>query len=89
MKNLLRYLISLGLLASIILVKADLRTHQSEPWATNQLLEPSVLASTINSKKATQPYTFCIGPGAIIPHSIDMGPAKEKENLNPFPKDFN
>ena len=54
-----------------------------ENWTANQLMEPSVLAATINSNKDL-PVIYNVGPGAIIPHSIDLGMADEKENLERF-----
>ncbi len=56
----------------------------SEPWTSSQLLAPADLAKTINDPKAKQPLIFSVGPGALIKGSIDMGPAKDKENLNKF-----
>ena len=53
-----------------------------EPWTSTQLMVPADLARIINDPKAEQPVIFCIGPGAIIKGSIDIGPAKEKENLS-------
>jgi thiosulfate/3-mercaptopyruvate sulfurtransferase len=53
----------------------------SEPWKENQLLAPEELADLINNPKAKKPFIFCVGPGALIKGSLDMGPAKEKENL--------
>ncbi len=41
-------------------------------WTAEQLLEPAVLARDIQNKKNT--YTIInIGPGAIIPGSVDVG----------------
>ena len=57
-------------------------TGIDEPWASAQLLAPADLAKVINDPKAKQPIIFSIGPGAIIKGSIDIGPAKEKGNLN-------
>jgi len=67
-----------------------------EPWKNNQLMEPSDLADMLNHPEAPQPIIFCIGPQAIIPNSIDIGPTGNKENLQKFryqleelPKDAN
>lgn len=82
--------------ALILLVSGFQRGPIAEPWSSSQLLAPSDLANTINDPKAKQPIVFSVGPGALIRGSIDMGPAKEKENLNKFklalgklPKDAN
>jgi|SRR6267142_3352394 len=58
---------------------AQLRNQ--EPWTENQLLEPLNLAAVINTPNAKQPTLISIGPGALIRGSIDIGPAKEKANL--------
>jgi|SRR5450432_2682472 thiosulfate/3-mercaptopyruvate sulfurtransferase len=55
-----------------------------EPWTASQLLAPADLAAVINNPKAKQPIIICVGPGALIRGSLDMGPAKEKENLEKF-----
>jgi hypothetical protein len=49
-------------------------------WTTDQLVEPSELAATLKSNKEI-PVIFSIGPGAIIPHSKDIGMIKEEELL--------
>ena len=55
-----------------------------EPWTPGQLVNPADLASVINDPKARKPLIFCVGPGALILGSIDIGPGKEKENLEKF-----
>lgn len=55
-----------------------------EPWSSAQLLPPADLARIINDQKAKQPLIYSIGPGALINGSIDIGPVKEKENLDKF-----
>jgi thiosulfate/3-mercaptopyruvate sulfurtransferase len=62
------------------------QTTNTEPWTANQLMPPAELAKVINDKNAQQPIVFSIGPGAIIKGSIDIGPAKEKENLTKLKK---
>ena len=54
---------------------------QKEPWTQAQLLAPADLAKTINNPGAPQPIIFCIGPQAVIPGSIDIGPTVDKANL--------
>jgi thiosulfate/3-mercaptopyruvate sulfurtransferase len=56
-------------------------TLHTEPWTASQLLAPADLAATISDPKAKKPVIICVGPGALIKGSLDMGPAKEKENL--------
>jgi thiosulfate/3-mercaptopyruvate sulfurtransferase len=52
-----------------------------EPWTDKQLMAPADLAATINDPAAKKPVIICVGPGALISGSLDMGPAKENENL--------
>ena len=52
-------------------------------WTNDQLLQPSELAATIKDNKEI-PVIFSIGPGAVIPHSKDMGMIKEEENMKKF-----
>ena len=54
---------------------------EDEPWKTAQLLAPSDLAQMMSDQNQKQPLVFCVGPGAIIKGSIDMGPAKDSANL--------
>lgn len=76
----LAHLLFSCLLALAISLSSFGQNNSKEPWAESQLIPASELANVINSGKA-QPILFSIGPGAIIKGSIDIGPAKEKENL--------
>jgi thiosulfate/3-mercaptopyruvate sulfurtransferase len=68
----------------------------AEPWKDSQLITPADLAAAINNPNAKKPIIVCVGPGALIKGSVDMGPSKEKENLEKLkqylgglPKDAN
>lgn len=50
-------------------------------WTSDQLMEPQQLAKLITENKKV-PVIIHVGPGALIPHSIDARPAEEKENLD-------
>lgn len=54
-----------------------------ENWTKSQLIEPSTLAASLNSNKEL-PLIFSIGPGALIPHSIDIGMVKDEQNMTKF-----
>ena len=54
-----------------------------DPWKPDQLLSPADLAATFNNND-TLPVIFSIGPSAYIKGSINIGNAKEKENLEKF-----
>jgi hypothetical protein len=56
-------------------------------WTNDQLLQPSDLAATLKDNKEI-PLIFSIGPGAIIPHSKDMGMIKEAENMEKFKQEL-
>jgi rhodanese-related sulfurtransferase len=58
-----------------------------ENWTNKQLIEPGNLADKITSNKEL-PVIFSVGPGAIIPHSIDIGMGKEKENMDKLKKEL-
>lgn len=52
-------------------------------WTSDQLVEPSELSATITANKNI-PVIFSVGPGAIIPHSKDIGMVKDAENMKKF-----
>ena len=52
-------------------------------WTTDQLIEPSALSAMIKSDKEI-PVIFSIGPGAVVPHSNDIGMINESENMKKF-----
>lgn len=68
---------------------------KTDPWTQNQLMPPAELAKIINEGKE-HPMVFSIGFDAVIKGSIDIGAAKERDNLKKFkqqlsklPKDAN
>lgn len=69
------------LFAATIAFSSFKQTTGDEPWTAGQLMAPADLARIINDPKAKQPVVFSMGPQAVIKNSIDIGPAKEKENL--------
>lgn len=71
------------LFAFIALAFQQCRAQQAENWTKEELIEPAVLAQAIESNKDI-PIIYCVGPGAVIPHSIDIGMTNEKENLQKF-----
>ena len=52
-------------------------------WTSKELTKPSDLAATLKANKDV-PVIFSVGPGAIIPRSIDIGMAKDEKNLAKF-----
>ena len=53
-----------------------------ELWTEKQLMNPAELAKIIADSSAKKPYIFSVGPGGGIPFSVEMGDAKEQENLD-------
>jgi len=52
-------------------------------WTSDQLLQPSELAAALKDNKEIA-VIFSIGPGAVVPHSKDIGMIKEEENMKKF-----
>ena len=74
----LKYLL-IFLFAAVAIL--SFRSQSPEPWTKDQLLEPAELARIIRDSTARQPILICVGPGALIQHSIDAGPARDQANL--------
>ena len=62
-------------------------------WTTDQLMEPEELVKAIKDVK-NMPVIISVGPGAIIPHSLDLGMLNDsagvirlKKALREIPKD--
>lgn len=54
-------------------------------WTPEQLMQPSVLAQTIKDKKDI-PLIYCVGPGAVITGSVNIGPGQVADNIARFKK---
>ena len=50
-------------------------------WTADHVMQPSELAQRLNDSSAALPLIISVGPGALIPHSIVIGPVQEEENL--------
>ena len=75
---------AIKILGFLLLFIGEKATAQNKiNWTNDDLLEPSDLSATIKSNKNV-PVIFSIGPGAIIPHSKDIGMIKETENMQKF-----
>lgn len=57
--------------------------QKPENWSAEQLMEPSLLAKNLASNN-NLPVIISVGPGAIIPHSIDIGMTNDAANLQKF-----
>jgi len=75
------------LLIKLVIVMAVLffvnSSHAQNPvnWTSNQLIEPSALANEIIAKKDV-PVIISVGPGAVIPNSVNAGMASETVGLD-------
>jgi thiosulfate/3-mercaptopyruvate sulfurtransferase len=54
-----------------------------ENWTSKQLMKPADLAGILKADKDI-PVLFSVGPGAIIPHSADIGMVKDEKNMANF-----
>ncbi len=61
----------------------DSSAQNPQNWTSKDLTAPSDLAATLKSNKNV-PIMFSIGPGAIIPNSIDIGMVKDEKNMDKF-----
>jgi hypothetical protein len=57
------------------------KAQQPDTWTKDQLIEPATLAQTLDSNKIL-PLIYCVGPGVVIPHSIDIGMTGDQKNLD-------
>lgn len=64
------------------------RAQKPQNWTKDQLIEPADLVKTIQSNKDL-PLIYCVGPGVVIPHSIDIGMTNKEENLQKFKDSIN
>lgn len=72
------------ILSLLVLLICQKAIAQNPPnWTSDQLMEPSELATTLKSGKDV-PVILSIGPGAIIPHSKDIGMVKEEDSMKKF-----
>ena len=59
---------------------------QTEPWTSDQLMQPENLTAIINDSAVEKPLIINVGPVGSIKGAIKVGPAKEKENFNNLKK---
>ena len=71
------------LILFVIVSCKDSSAQNPENWTSKDLTAPAALAATLKANKDV-PIMFSIGPGAIIPNSIDIGMVKEERNLEKF-----
>ena len=71
-----------ALMAVIFFGFQQCKAQQSKPenWTADQLIEPAELAQTLESNENI-PLIYCVGPGVVIPHSIDIGMTRDEANI--------
>lgn len=74
-----------ALIAVFMLFNFSGNAQQVNNWTNEQLMNPATLAKDIRENKAL-PLILSVGPMALIPHSSDIGPASETENLENLKK---
>ena len=95
MKTKIIYLFILTGLAAAAFYSGSTRNQTgSVPWTESQLMPPAELAAMLKNPNAKLPVIFCIGPANYIKGAIDIGPARDKANIeklrkqvSAFPKD--
>lgn len=59
-----------------------------ENWTSEQLMQPAELAQALKNNKDI-PLIYCVGPGVVIPHSIDIGMTDKPENIQKLKDSLN
>ena len=59
-----------------------------ENWTSEQLMQPADLAQTLKNNKDI-PLIYCVGPGVVIPHSINIGMTDKAENIQKLKDSLN
>ena len=77
------HILSICFLVFILSACKNSSAQNPENWTSSQLTEPAALAATLKENKDV-PVIFSVGPGAIIPNSIDIGMVKDEKNLAKF-----
>ncbi|MFA7617104.1 MAG: rhodanese-like domain-containing protein [Weeksellaceae bacterium] len=68
-------------LMTMIFLNGFLNAQQSEPWNENQLMKTENLASRISLAQTDNLLILSVGPDALIKGSVDMGAARDPENI--------
>lgn len=79
-------LITLFLFVAVVFC-TPARAQNPINWSSKELMEPATLAKSIKDKKDI-PLVISVGPGALIPNSVDVGPANDTANLEALGKEL-
>ena len=66
----------------VVVLFFSIKSQAQNPinWTADQLMKPSELSNSITTKKDI-PLIISVGPGAVIPNSIDAGMSSKPEGL--------
>jgi hypothetical protein len=70
-----------SLILSLIYSSFSNAQNSTEPWTEKQLMQPAELANILNDPASNKPVIYSIGPAGLIKNAIDIGDAKEAENI--------
>ena len=78
----MKHIIILSLAIFAFYITGCNKSDSVEPWAKDQLIEPSQLAEILNDPAKKAPLILDIGFFGGIKNSIKIGPAREKANVD-------
>lgn len=71
------------LFTAMLLTGSGIYAQQKQnPWTTDQLYDPQILADKINQHQTDNIVILCVGPDALIKGSVDIGPTQEQEHID-------
>ena len=88
MKSIRLLMGTMTLCLSLLFITTNTNAQNPVNWTPEHVMQPSDLAQRLTDSTATLPVIISVGPGALIPHSINAGPAQEKENLIKLTKEL-
>ena len=70
---------------SVLFIFQQCKAQEPKPenWTKDQLIQPADLAQTLKTN-TNIPLIYCVGPGVVLPHSIDIGMTDTVENIAKF-----
>lgn len=85
-RNFRNFSFTIGMLF-LFVASTQIACSQAKPqnWTADQLEQPADLAKALDENKDI-PVIINVGPGAIIPHSLDAGMVSEPEGIEKFQK---
>ena len=76
----MKSLILLSILILVAIIPSCAQTG-SKTWTQDELQDPSILAHLLTDPNIEKPFIFNIGPMDNIKGAVEIGPAKDKSNL--------